>query len=112
MVVEILLPIVGLVLGVVIGYFLSSRLNSVGKMRSELTTAKRQLKMYQEDTTKHLEKTHGYITSLYDQICDLQTHAMDGAEQLNPDVSRQTLLQPKTYPKDKIETQSPPKDYV
>lgn len=115
-----LLPIVGLIVGIAIGYLLSrnSAPNSTQRQVDEL---QERLDTYQSEVVTHFNTTAALLSKLTNSYQDIQNHLAEGANKLALDEqTRQRLLtalhtQHAASPRERLDAPAftePPKDYA
>jgi uncharacterized membrane-anchored protein YhcB (DUF1043 family) len=98
---NLLLIIVFLAIGIVAGYvlrtFLSDSENRIRKLQQELEQSKAAFRQYQLQVSDHLIKSADIINNLQQNFQALQDHVLTGAQALNLDSNKQSLLQPNSH---------------
>ncbi|MES1924396.1 DUF1043 family protein [Salinisphaera sp. T31B1] len=94
-VVLILILVVGVVIALVIGYFLGSRFG--GKKSVAMKEATEKHDSYRNDVREHFEQTSAIMSRMVDDYRDMYEHLSDGAEKL-ADMHPEKLVTPPPAP--------------
>ncbi len=91
----ILILVVGVVVALLIGYFLGSRFG--GKKSVAMKEATEQHDTYKNDVREHFEQTSAIMSRMVDDYRDMYEHLSDGAEKL-ADMHPEKLVTPPPAP--------------
>jgi uncharacterized membrane-anchored protein YhcB (DUF1043 family) len=98
---ELFLVIVTFAVGIVGGYvlrtFLSDSEKRIKTLQQELEQSRAAFRQYQFQVSDHLVKSADIVNNMQHNFQSLQDHILTGAQTLNLDSNKQSLLQPHSH---------------
>ncbi len=117
--------LIGVVIGFVVGWVTFKQRGLDKQLEHELQQTRKNFQEYQSEVATHISRTADLLGKIQETYETVQEHVFSGAQRLNLDSTRQSLLQPTAHYIDHqslsagesghktIETHSqPPKDYA